>query len=69
MSNKPSVEYIPPEPKVIDDYARRVCDAAGITDREIRFGYANFLKFAAQAVAKQLTKQHNQTESEDTHGE
>lgn len=53
------VEYVPPSAKEIDDYARRVCDAVGIHEREVRYGFASFLKLATKLLAKQLTDEHN----------
>lgn len=56
------VEYIPPSSEEIDDYARRVCDAVGIDEREVRYEFASFLKFATKLMAKQMTDEHNNSD-------
>lgn len=57
------VEYVPPDPKIIREYARAVCSELeakkpDCADREIVDGLASFLNFIAQTTTKYLNSGH-----------
>jgi hypothetical protein len=56
------VEYLPPDPKLVDQYAQEVCGQlvqsgnTACNDPEVVRGFAAFLNFVADVLARQLTK-------------
>ena len=56
------VEYYPTPDKVIERYAREVCDAMAFEDPrfaslEVKYGFSNFLKVVSRALANNLNRQ------------
>lgn len=57
------VVYQPPSRKIIDDYARHVCErlaetyGSGFTKPEVIWGFAQFIEFTATVWAKHLSEQ------------
>lgn len=58
------VEYVAPEPKSVDQFARDVCDRltqAGVLpgdDSEVANGFSAFLNLVAQVKARNLNQQY-----------
>lgn len=65
MTQKSTV-YHPPAPKVIEDYAKEVCNTLAekggesYTKPEVSIGLARFLNLLAYLTAKHLNKGHHQ---------
>jgi len=60
------VEYIPPPDKVIERFARDLCQQLGLNepganDSQINRGLADFLKFLGKLHARQLNQHKDQS--------
>jgi hypothetical protein len=62
---KRQVEYVPPDPAVIKEYAHAVCTELAqknpaYANQEVVSGFASFLNFVAQTSAKYLNSGHQE---------
>jgi len=62
---KRQVEYVPPDPAVIKEYAYTVCTELAqknpaYANQEVVSGFSSFLNFVAQTSAKYLNSDHQE---------
>lgn len=59
--------YMPPEPQVIEDYVRAVCERAGTCDAEMLKGLKALVTIAATIKCRELNARKEHETQETTH--